>query len=78
MLATLISAFFENDAANEQWLVLNMRGRFPVAMRRYFHHAASLFHQAWQSLPEEFANRSTKFVCDSRSRHRHTQLRRIA
>ena len=55
---------FENEDANEQWLSQH-GGRFPVAIRRYFHHAASLFHQGGKSLPEEFANHLRKFVCDS-------------
>jgi hypothetical protein len=45
---------FENEDANEQWLSQH-GSSFPIAIRRYFHHAASLFHQGDKCLPEDFA-----------------------
>lgn len=55
---------FENEDGNEQWLSKH-GASFPIAIRRYFHHAASLFHKGDKSLPQEFASQLRKFIATS-------------
>ncbi|MFT6024250.1 MAG: hypothetical protein ACI9PY_002375 [Ascidiaceihabitans sp.] len=55
---------FENEDANEQWLSQH-GSSFPIAIRRYFHHAASLFHQGDKCLPEDFAKPLRQFIYNS-------------
>ncbi|MGJ5620402.1 SIR2 family protein [Sulfitobacter sp. MF3-043] len=53
---------FEAEDAGQRWLT-ERGGSFPVAIRRYFHHAASLFHRGEFFLPQEFAEPLRQFVC---------------
>ncbi|MBO6898615.1 MAG: hypothetical protein JJ868_14680 [Shimia sp.] len=61
-----IKSFEEKiGTGDEGWL--NGHGRqFPVAIRKYFHHAATQFHSADKRLPNDFANDLRAFVREAR------------
>jgi len=52
---------FESDNDGQGWLTKHGNS-FPVAIRRYFHHAASLFHEGGKELPVGFAEPLRDFV----------------
>ncbi|MFK7871275.1 MAG: hypothetical protein AB8B58_18810 [Roseobacter sp.] len=52
---------FETEGAGHRWLTTHGNS-FPVAIRRYFHHAASLFHEGGKELPVSFAEPLRDFV----------------
>ncbi|WP_298907391.1 hypothetical protein [uncultured Aliiroseovarius sp.] len=61
----LIAVFQERTNYDEGWLT-GEGVEFPRAVRRYFHHAASQFHDQNKYLPEVFANRFREFVREHR------------
>ena len=58
-----ISNFERADDLDVGWLTDHGK-RFPIAIRRYFHDAASSFHNPDMKLPTKFADRLRKFVVD--------------
>ena len=61
----LVTVFQERSNCDEGWLT-GQGIEFPRAVRRYFHHAASQFHDQDKRLPETFANRFRAFVREQR------------
>ncbi len=62
----MIKAFETKDGAPEQGWLSNHGKRFPIAIRKYFHHAASQFHNPNKRLPIAFADQLRNFVRSDR------------
>ncbi|CAD0184002.1 hypothetical protein RUESEDTHA_00880 [Ruegeria sp. THAF57] len=62
----MIKTFEARDGAPDLGWLSEHGKRFPIAIRKYFHHAASQFHNPNKRLPEQFASQLRKFVRSDR------------